>query len=221
MKNWVKEYVNILIVQNKIDSNVVALVGQLNSNQAHVAMAHVYSLYAYVLGGVERQMEFINTSCLAIFKEIFTKIYGFSEDMRVGEDQELALKVIQSDKKIMFVPQINVFHNHGITKLGHMLYKNYKYGKLIGLNLYRKHPRRFKIWLKILINPIVHGIFIFPIALATTMKIIKYNIRFNRKVVMYSPLIFLNKILFRIGIFQNELKRGKTDENIANKFPMD
>jgi len=209
MKDWVKRFTEEMVELRKSDQNISAVIGKLDSSKTFVEMAHVYSLYAYVLGGKQRYMDFINTSCAGVWKDSFLDVGGFSEDMRVGEDQELALKLVENDKKILFTPDIHIFHNHGIMSCKGTLLKNYQYGKTMGLDLYEKHPEKFAYWLKILSKPILHLFLIFPIALATTVKIIKYNIKCDWFVILYSPLIFLNKMIFRIGIFTNFLdKRG-------------
>ncbi len=206
MKDWVAEFSGSLIGLNKESPDVVAVSGKLESPKGFIEMSHSYTGYAYVQGTRRHFTEYLNTSCAALYKKYFWGVGGFSEDMRNGEDPDLALKLVEGGKKIIFEPSIRVFHNHGVDSFKKMVLKHKQWGRDLGLSLMQKHPERFKFILPLLLKPWVHFLLIVPMALATTIKIVVVNFKSDKKVLFYAPCIFINKIFFRWGIFIRSLK---------------
>ena len=207
-KDWVRNYRASLLARHQKDPKVSAVAGRLQAHRSIVSMSQMYSLYAYVINGPERSMNFLNTSCGAVLRSAFENVHGFSSDMRIGEDQDLALKLVENGAEIMYCPEIYIFHNHGIMTFKDMFKKNFTYGKNLGLKLYKNHPVHFRYWYMILSNPVLHFILIIPLAVITTFKAIKCNIFYDWKIIVYSPLVFINKILYRTGIFLGSLKKS-------------
>ncbi len=208
MEDWVNVFSQELIRSSQ-HTNIVAICGLLKSDPGFIAMTNVYTGYAYVVSGQRRFLEYLNTSCVAIFKEAFEKAGGFAEDMRNGEDTELALKLIENGKKVLFVPSIWIYHDHGVHRFKDMVYKHFRWGKDIGLSLMSKHPSRFKRVYPLLLNPVMHFLLIVPLAIATTIKIIVYNIRSDKWAFIYAPFILVNKVSFRCGVFLTAFHLGR------------
>ncbi len=201
MRNWARIFSENLMYSHHKSTDIVAICGQLKSDKGFVEMSHAYAGYAYVQGGNHRAMDYLNTSCVAIYKNAFLSVGSFAEDMRNGEDPELALKLAESGCKVVFDSSVWVVHNHGIHTFKDMVSKHKRWGQALGLSLMQKHPQRFKFFLSILSKPSLHFLTILPLALATTIKIIVFNFKSEKKVFMYFPGIFINKIFFRWGIF--------------------
>jgi glycosyltransferase involved in cell wall biosynthesis len=217
MPNWVEKFSDTLFRLHQKDDSIVAVCGQLKSDKGFIEMSHAYSGYAYVQGGKCRFTDYLNTSCVAIYKEDFLSSGGFSEDMRNGEDPDLALRLSDSYKKVLFEPSIWVIHNHGVHTCKDMLSKHRKWGYTLGLSLIEKHPRRFKLLRSLLSQPVIHFLTIAPLAIATTIKIIIFNFKSDKKVFMYFPGILINKIFFRWGIFIKSIQSSNNDNSWEKK----
>jgi len=205
MNNWVKEFLRVLEEAHQKAQEIVAVCGRHVGPKGFMAMTHVHTGYAYVLSGLRRELEYLNTSCVAVYKDAFLKVGGFSENMRNGEDPDLALKLIGNGQRVIFDPAIWIFHNHGINSFTGMVRKHKLWGHTIGLTLMEKHPERFQPLLSYLKQPVIHFFLIVPLAVATTIKLIKHNFENDKKIIMYSPFILINKIFFRWGVFVRSL----------------
>lgn len=206
MKDWVKTIADELVKSHKECKEVTAITGRLISEKGFIEMCHAYTGYGYIQTGPRKNMDYLNTACAAIYKEAFLKVKGFSADMRVSEDPELALKLTEQGYRIIFEPSIYVFHHHGIHSLARFIKKHYSWGKAIGSKLDSKHSERAGIFTPLILNSVSNLFLIVPLALVTTLKIVKYNLRYNKKVLLYSFFIFLAKIFFRTGIFLKSLE---------------
>ena len=82
-----------------------ALYGRLDSSDDYVARSYAYTSYAYAQDGRPGFMNYLNTACAAVYREAFQKAGGFSEDMRVNEDPDLALKLVEADYRVYFDPR--------------------------------------------------------------------------------------------------------------------
>lgn len=64
-----------------------------------------------------REMQFVTGACLAIRTELFRQIGGFDEKYVFGwEDTDLCMKVNSSGKKIIYNPEVVLYHYESITK---------------------------------------------------------------------------------------------------------
>jgi GT2 family glycosyltransferase len=206
MDGWVKLYSDSLLDANSKEKNVVSLCGRILSDKGFAQMAHSYSGYGYVQNGKRKYMEYINSANFAVFKDAYVKIGGFSEDMTVNEDPELALKLIEAGFKIIYEPSIYVYHNHGIDTLGKFLTKHRIWGEKANVKLVSKHKKRFGFQAWLARHPVIMLLMIIPAAFATTIKIVSYNIKYDKKILLYAAAIFLSKIYFRWGIYVGRRK---------------
>lgn len=215
MDDWVQKTVEQLNALRAQDPVTVALCGRMKSTADFIGQCHMHSNYAYVQSGVGRRIEYLNTSCAAVMTEDFHAVGGFSEDLRVGEDPELALKLVERGGRIFYTPDVHIFHDHGIHAFNQMIEKNYRMGFAHGLGIYRKHPRRYRGLLRALDYLPSHLLLIFPLALTTTWTSIRLNFRTNLRVLGYAPVILLNKIAFRWGIFSRVARDRKSVKEAA------
>ncbi len=206
MKDWVKIIADELVKSHKECKEAAAITSRLISGKGFIEMCHAYTGYGYIQARPRKDIDYLNTACTAIYKEAFLKVKGFSADMRVSEDPELALKLIEQGYRIIFEPSIYVFHDHGINSLGKFIKKHYGWGKAMGLKLDSKHAKHAGVFTPLILNPVSNFFLIVPFAFATTVKIVRYNLRYDKKILLYSFFIFLAKILFRTGIFLKSLE---------------
>ena len=209
MEGWAKRLAESLVRENEACPGVAAICGRLEERSGFWEQCHAFAGYGYVQGGPRRVMDFLNTACVAVYKEALVDVCGFSEDMRVSEDPELALKLVRQGYRIIFDPGVHVFHDHGIRSLSALWAKHYRWGQALGLKLVGKHPRRFPVFLPLLANPVAHTFLILPLAILTTIKIVCHNVAFAPRVLFYSPFIFISKIVYRWGIFRTSLSEAK------------
>ncbi len=212
MKNWAKIFAQTLEMHHAQDSAIKAVCGRLDSNPRFTSMSHAYTGYAYVIGKTARFIDHLNTACVGIYRSDFFEAGGFDESFRNSEDTDLGLKLLAQAKKIYFDPGVWVFHDHGIESLGKAFLKHWDWGQAAGLSLMRRYPQNQKILIALLENPLTHFLLIVPLALITTIKIVKYNFKDDLKIILYGPLIFLNKIIFRLSIFVRTFSKSGRDE---------
>jgi GT2 family glycosyltransferase len=126
---------------------------------------------------------------------------GFSENFRVGEDPELALKLVEAGYQIRFCPGLSVIHDHDIDTFQKVLKKHLGWGRSLGLKMERKHGGRTGSWHFLLENPLTHLLLLPALALASTVKIALYN-RHERRMWQFFCFILAAKLSFRWGVFQ-------------------
>lgn len=200
-KDWVENFSKELINSNNKNKNIAAVCGRIISKKDFFEMSHSYTGYAYVQAGTRKYMDYLNTSCVAVFREAFNKVCGFSEDMRTSEDCDFALKLRDAGYQIIFEPNISVFHDHGIDTFKAFLSKHKEWGIRQGLKLMNRHKNRYKFIIYLYKNVVMQFLFIVPAAFLTTVKIAAYNIKYDSNILKYMFIIFLGKINFRWGMF--------------------
>jgi GT2 family glycosyltransferase len=204
MPGWVNCFVRAL---REEPQKKAVITGRLESPPEFMARCHAYAGYGFVLGGPARQTTHLNTACAALHKNAFRDVGGFSEDMQVSEDCDLGFKLIEHGYGLFFEPSIHVFHAHGIRTLRELMAKHYEWGRHVGLTLMRRHKERFKTVLPLLSHPTLHLLFLVPLAVLTTLRLVIFNARWDSKVWLYAPFIFLSKLSYRWGIFIRSARR--------------
>jgi len=206
MTDWAGHLSKELVRSHEGSGDIAAVCGRMDSDGGFFETCYAYAIYAYVQGGPRRFMNYLNTACVAIYKDAFYKVGGFSEDMAVSEDPDLALKLVENGYRIVFEPSVSIFHNHGINTFKDFMLKQKRMGYELGLRLALKHKARFWWLLPFLLNPVTHFLSIVPLAFLTTLKIVAHNIRRDKKLLMYAFFIFLGKVVYRWGIFLKYLE---------------
>lgn len=146
----------------------------------------------------------LNTSTLAIRKNLFFELNGFDETLRVGEDVELCARLASLGYKLIYQPDMVVWHNHGKDTLVKMLKHSYFWGENAGLLI---EERKIKLGLKSTVRK-----YLLPRALLTylpfagisclynTLHAIKINFRDHKYVLLYAPFILLSNISYQLGV---------------------
>ncbi len=206
MKDWVMKMAEELIRSRREGPNIAAIYGKVLSGSGFIEKCEAYTGYAYVQGGIRMQANNLNTACAAVYRDAFWKVGGFSEDLKVGEDSDLAMKLSKNGYRVIYEPSVSVFHYHGIKTFKEFLLKQKRWGEALGLRFERRYRDRLGFVLPLLSNPLLHFILILPLAFITTAKIIFYNMKSDKKIILYSFFVFLGKISFRWGVFIAERK---------------
>ncbi len=137
------------------------------------------------------------TNNLSFSRQIFDKIGGFEERIFSGEDVLFCHQATKLGIKILFFSDIIIFH-HDREKIGTVLKRSFKYGQdrlfLKNRNVYKKYGFLFSE------NPFLGILFSPFIALLGTIRFIIGWWRYDKMVLAYSPIIFLNSFFMALGI---------------------
>lgn len=124
-KNWLGP------LQKAIDSKDVGVAGAKllypDGKIQHAGVAfspdnmprHVYRRFDsdFPAANKERELQSVTGACLAIKKELFSKIGGFDEEYVNGlEDVDLCFKVKEMGLKVMYCPDSVVIHHESVSK---------------------------------------------------------------------------------------------------------
>jgi glycosyltransferase involved in cell wall biosynthesis len=208
MRNWVRNLSRELIRSHTQSRDVVAVCGRLDSGSGFFEKCHAYAGYAFVQGGQRRFMEFLNTSCVGLYKEAFWNVEGFSKDMRLCEDRDLAHKLIGRGYRIVFEPSVSIFHNHGVKSFRHFMATHRRWGLIVGMKYDLRHRSYVAAVRRLFSNRFTHFLLIAPTAFLSTLNIVRYNIGHDKRILTYAFFIFLAKIMFRWGIFIRSQAEG-------------
>lgn len=138
----------------------------------------------------------VPTINLSIKRDVFSKIGYFKDELRYGEDSEFSNRAIKNQLKIYFKSDIMVYH-FDRDSLKSFLKHNYNWG-LFTIKNRISHGMEYN-WL-LPKNYFISWLYIIPLAFLFTCFIISKWILFKPKVIIYSPIILLGKIIQTIGI---------------------
>src|SRR3989338_966512 len=138
----------------------------------------------------------IPTNNMSIKREVFDKIGYLNEALQSGEDAEFCYRALRNGIRIFFKCDLVAFHYEKDSFLGFLKHQE-KWGaqavkmrKAMNMNYSYLIPNS---------RLIVH-LYILPLTfLLTTLVIFKW-IRYNRSVILYSPIIFIGKMRHAIAI---------------------
>jgi glycosyltransferase involved in cell wall biosynthesis len=153
---------------------------------------------------------------MAVWRSLFELAGGFDTSMLPGEeeDTDLCYRIQKLHYRTVYQPDVVVIHDHRRDTPGKLLRHTYRQGLRRGLATKLAH-RELRVR-----NRLLGGVRFPPffflclplIALAATLRIVALNVRAHKKVVFYSPVIFLSKVTYNYGIFMHLLqasRRGK------------
>lgn len=152
----------------------------------------------------------VSSTSLGVRREIFEAIGGFDEVLEIKEDTDLCYRLIQRGYKCVYQPKIKVFHDHGRTTLKKFLVYQYLNGRKSGLAVENRYPDlafsqklgKINEILKRIQHPFFYFLFLIPLALVGTIYTLILNFPYHRDVFLYTPFIFLGKLVCQIGIFK-------------------
>lgn len=207
MKDWVRCFSDKFVELHGHFPQIAAVAGRLDSSGSYVSKAYAYTSYAYAQAGRPGFSDYLNTACAAVRKDAFLSVGGFSEDMRVNEDPDLALKLVEAGHKVFFEPSIHIFHDHGISTVRDFLAKEKRWGRQSASALDLRHSKkRLGCFSPLVRNPVTHFLLILPLAFLTAAKAVWSVEKNGLRALRYFPLIFLGKLFFRLGNFVGTLK---------------
>lgn len=205
-KDWLKE--NIKALKN---SSIGAVGGKVvGGSNKYFARALDFSNFTFVQNTKQKEMPL----CAASFgmrKDIFKNIGGFNEEMLIGEDTDLSMRLKSKGFKTIYNPNIKVLHMHKRENFKDLIKYQFNNGKIKGLVIEKKYPLGF--WFSFLdkiSKPYFYIFFILPFSVIAVFASVLVNFKNNPGVLFYIPGIFLGKFSCQCGIFVWTLKRPKT-----------
>jgi len=171
--------------------------------------ADVFSLFGYHVSGPPRALKGLITANSILERTAFDQVGGFDEGLRREEDRDLGLRLVRAGYELRYFPDINVRHDPSRASLVTFVRYNFYLGRTVGLRneLSYAAERGLKL-VRIYRSRLLYPLFILPLAVAITLKIISANWRENRSVLRYVPAIFLSKVCWRFGAWLWLLKRS-------------
>ena len=148
-----------------------------------------------------RRVSRLWTATLGIRRELFERLGGFDESLRVQEDIDLCFQLNRLGFETIHQPKIKVLHNHGRDSIGSYLSYQYGNGRSAGLDVESRYPDlgfRNRLLSK-LGNPVLYLAAAMPFSLLGTAFTVKDNFRADPEVIFFSPLIFVGKLLGHLG----------------------
>ncbi|MEO1083716.1 MAG: methyltransferase domain-containing protein, partial [Acidobacteriota bacterium] len=203
MPGWARAAGEALLEAHRRDPSLVAFSGRLDSTSGYAAMSHAYAGYGYVLGGPAAETECFNTANAAILRRVFFDLGGFEESLAAHEDHDFGLRLAASTGRAGFRPDLEVYHDHGVETFRAMLKKHAYWGRIAGLRIEERHPQRLGPLLPWLRRGWVHLALIAPLALLSTLKILRHNAPHDRRVLRHAPGILAAKLAFRFEAFRH------------------
>ncbi|MEO1367224.1 MAG: glycosyltransferase, partial [Acidobacteriota bacterium] len=207
MPGWARAAGEALLDAHRLDPSQVALSGRLDSTSGYAAMSHAYAGYGYVLGGPATETECFNTANAAILRRTFFELGGFEESLEAHEDHDFGLRLAASPGRTRFRPDLVVYHDHGVESFRAMLAKHARWGRIAGLRVEERHPRRLGPLLPWLRRGWVHLPLVLPLALLSTLKILRHNAPHDRRVLRHAPGILAAKLAFRLEAYRYRNRR--------------
>lgn len=143
------------------------------------------------------------TNNLSFTRRIFDKIGGFEERIFSGEDMLFCHQALKLGVKILLFSDIIIFH-HDREKIGAAIKRSFKYGQD---RLFLKKRAVYKYGFLMSQNPLTAFLFSPILALLGTLRFIIGWWHYDKKVLLYSPILFLNSFFMALGIAAAALKK--------------
>ena len=144
--------------------------------------------------------KFVCGSGFIVRKQIFDNIGGFDKNLRIAEDEDFSLRVSDTSKDLVYLPEAIVYHDHGRNKLKDFLRHPYHWALQGSVMPYLKYKKsrygKFALrnrWYYLLFSPII--------SLLVASKIVSGVFLSDPRVIIYFPFIILNKMIWCYGTF--------------------
>lgn len=202
-QDWIEQNIKELE-----QAGVGAVGGQIaGKSKAYFARCVDFSSFAF--SQVSKRMETpVCSASLGVKRKAYQDAWGFSEELRSGEDIDFCYRLIKMGYKTVYQPAVKVLHNHRRDKFSMLMRYSYFYGRVKGLFVKQRHhdmSKRNRI-LTLVQNPVLYFLMIIPVSLGITGTIVRLNVREYPRVLLYAPFIFLSKVAYHFGIWQWILK---------------
>lgn len=199
-RDWIERWVAAHQRAAEDDPHLVGGTGAMAVSGNYWQRADVFALFGYHVSGPPRALQGLITANSILERAAFDHVGGFDEDLRREEDRDLGLRLVRAGYTLRYHPGIPVHHDHARASLTQFVRYNFYLGRTVGLRneLGYASERGLKL-VALYRSRLLYPLFILPIAIAITLKILRANWRQNRRVVRYVPAIFLSKICWRFG----------------------
>lgn len=198
--DWIERWVAAHERAVAADSRTAGGTGSLAVCGNYWQRADVFALFGYHVSGPPRALRGLITANSILERAAFDDVGGFDETLRREEDRDLGLRLVRAGHTLRYHPDIPVRHDPIRANLAHFVRYNFHLGRTVGLRneLAYASERGLKL-VALYRNRLLYPLFILPISIAITLKIVRANWRENRRVLRYVPAIFLSKICWRFG----------------------
>lgn len=186
------------------DPKVGAVGGQI-AGKSKKFFAQCVDFSSFAFSQVNKRMEMaVCSASLGVKRKAYEDAFGFSEELRSGEDIDFCYRLMKMGYKTIYQPAVKVLHNHRRTTFTTLLRYSYFYGRVKGLYVKLRHrdmSKRNRV-LATLHHPLIYLLMIIPVSLGITAAIVRLNVREYPRVMLYAPFIFLAKVAYHVGIWQ-------------------
>ncbi len=202
---WVSKHVEMLkagtpksIIGGPVDANGDGLIGKaFTYNNWYVCHPKLPSF--------PKGVSHLQSTNISMYRTTFEHLGGFDESLRAGEDVEFCARAVRKGYSLEYYNHILV--NHENRKFfGQFLRVNFDYGKT--RLLMKKKGVYGKAGFVIQENPIINILFILPLTMLLTLRIISAWLPYEIKVLAYSPFIFLGQLMMVFGVFYSLIQRN-------------
>ncbi len=222
--DWVEQNVRAL-QQERVGAVGARMPGKAQTFYARCADFTNYGHYQHT----SVREELLGTGSMGVWRALFVGLGGFDEELRSGEDVELCQRIQRRGYRTLYQPEIVVIHDHQYDTLRKLLHYNYSHGFQSGLatkmSLDKERGIRARIIGSLIQLPFLFLLLLPLIALLGTIRIVDLNRRDSKRVLLYSPYIFLGKLAYQSGAFvylligkksasKKSMERGATENTV-------
>lgn len=202
-KDWVDTALEEFQAQKIMDNGIVGAAGRILPLKGFFNHCDAYSAYGYNQHTTPGYTDNFCTSNLVVERAAIIFAGLFKEDLPAFEDLEMGLRLLKRGGRLYYQPLQVVRHNHRRLGFRGFLGHEYQWGQSIGNYFEVHYPdyRRTPVtrWMG---RASVYGVCAPVFALLITFKIVFKNALHHPAVFIYSPFIFLSKLLFRVGALE-------------------
>ena len=148
--------------------------------------------------------EYLPSTNMSFSRLLVDHVGGFDESLQTGEDVDFCQRIVQERKRIIFQPQIAVYHR-GRTRLKDYLKHHYRWGKHAPtVRRYGSNRRFHFLFRPSLVWALCMAL---PIAVGYTCYIVGRGFRFFAfRILLFSPMILFAKIAYAAGVVKGTLE---------------
>lgn len=160
----------------------------------------------------KRTLGSLGSAALTVKRDVFHEVAGFDENLTASEDWDFCLRVIRSGRKCLFIPEVEILHQHRRESFSDIMKSAFLSGYRSGLFVQQKYPDKMS-WLArssvFLGRRGLYAFLIFPYSLLLTLNNLRLFFFRDTAVLFYFPFMFLAGISYHFGVWQR-LRSDKT-----------
>ncbi len=213
-KDWARKMYEEYARLNNEMKNIAVIGGRIIPNNRFVSRCIAYAgYYAFQHGGNVMERPDLCAANLLVVKKVFGEAGGFREDLANGEDTDLTCNIYERGYKVVYDPGVYVIHDHKKSMFEFFRHQK-RWGEIHGLQLEIRYQKIRKINRFLLItNPYLYLFLLsIPVSIAITFRSIRANFKYDKKILIYAPFIFIGKLYYRWGgakwLFKNRKAKG-------------